>query len=285
MEAFIEHIATVLNQEIIQVHSISGGDISQAYQVSTLKQHFFLKQNSSTQARAMFETEKQGLDSIAATKTIAVPQVFDVGLFDGTAYILMEYIEAKAGMARDFKTLAHQLAALHRVYSPQFGLETDNFIGSLTQTNAYHNNWTDFYLRERLLPQLELAQSKGLLSPKELPSSESMLKVLQPYFEGCSASLIHGDLWSGNFLFGIDGTPYLIDPAVYFGHHEVDIAMTQLFGGFPSSFYETYHEIHPKSSDTNTRINLYQLYYLLVHLNLFGSSYYKSVKRILGTYF
>lgn len=285
MEAFIEHIATVLNQEIIEVKPITGGDISQAYQVSTSKQHFFLKQNTSAQARSMFEAEKQGLDSIAATKTIAVPQVFDVGLFKEQAYILMEYIEEKAGRAQDFKSLAHELAALHQVYHTQFGLEADNYIGSLTQSNAYHTNWTDFYLQERLLPQLELAQLKGLLSPKELPGSESMLEVLEPYFEGSRASLIHGDLWSGNFLFGIDGTPYLIDPAVYFGHHEVDIAMTQLFGGFPSSFYETYHDIHPKSNYTNTRIELYQLYYLLVHLNLFGSSYYKSVKRILDTYF
>ena len=143
----------------------------------------------------------------------------------------------------------------------------------------------DFYIDERLLPQFDLAQSKGLLRSNEIPDKEIMKGNLNDLIKVVKPSLLHGDLWGGNFLIGKDGTPYLIDPAVYYGHHEVDIAMSKLFGGFGSAFYSAYYEVFPESSRINDRIEIYQLYYLLVHLNIFGSSYYGSVKQILNKYF
>lgn len=285
MNSLFEHISANLNEEIRKYISLSGGDISQAYKVSTQKQHYFLKLQPKKAALTMFQAEKTSLETIAGSNTIAVPQVYDVGLHQGIGYILMEYIEPKAGTADDFKTLATQLASMHKIHSQRFGFNHSNFIGSLAQSNSHCDNWTDFYLQERLLPQLELAVSKGLLNAGELPKNSRMRQELDIYFANCKPSLLHGDLWSGNFLFALDGTPYLIDPASYYGHHEVDIAMTRLFGGFHPEFYRTYQELLAPTDQTEARIALYQLYYLLVHLNLFGSTYYHSVKRIIKTYF
>ncbi len=285
MEAIIKQFTELLNQEIIQFRPLSGGDISQAYQITTSKQTYFLKQHDGPLSIHMFEAEKKALETIATTNSIAVPKVYAVGSYDDRSYILMEFIASKRGTPDDFRTLASHLATMHSVHFQKFGFEEDNFIGSLPQSNKLEENWNDFYLNERLKPQIEMAVTQGLLTRKELPNLDRMHQVLFSYFKDVRPSLLHGDLWSGNFLFGLDGTPYLIDPAVYYGHCEVDIAMTHLFGGFHGAFYEVYYEIVPHSNKTEARIALYQLYYLLVHLNLFGSSYKEAVRRILNHYF
>ena len=285
MKGLLAHIAKELNTDITALTPLSGGDISRAYKLHTSDQAYFLKVNSGSSALQMFEAEKKGLECIAASKTIAVPRVFELGICEGQGFLLMEFIKSKTGSAEDFQALASQLAGMHQVPFQKFGFQEDNFIGSLAQSNTLHEKWSDFYLYQRLNPQIEMALTQGLLTKKELPSLDRMHRVLQFYFNKVRPSLLHGDLWSGNFLFGLDGTPYLIDPAIYYGHSEVDIAMTHLFGGFHSSFYETYHKIVPQSNETEARIALYQLYYLLVHLNLFGSSYYGGVSRILKHYF
>jgi fructosamine-3-kinase len=181
--------------------------------------------------------------------------------------------------------LGKQLANLHLNKSKTFGFNTDNFIGTLTQSNTTHQNWVDFYIEERLAPQLKIAVQKQLLSTVEVPETNTMKLKTTAFFKDVEPSLLHGDLWSGNYLIATNGTPYLIDPASYYGHSEVDIAMSLLFGGFGSSFYEAYHAVIHEETHTKARIELYQLYYLLVHLNLFGSSYYHSVKRIINKYF
>jgi fructosamine-3-kinase len=181
--------------------------------------------------------------------------------------------------------LGKQLANLHLNKSKTFGFNTDNFIGTLPQSNTTHHNWVDFYVEERLVPQLKIAIQRHLLTPAEVPDLSTMKLKTVDIFKYVQPSLLHGDLWSGNYLISKDGIPYLIDPAAYYGHSEVDIAMSLLFGGFDNSFYEAYHAVIPKETDTIARIELYQLYYLLVHLNLFGSSYYNSVKRITNKYF
>ena len=280
MKQLIDHLSERLNERIINHQAISGGDISQAFSLETLHNRYFLKVNSRKHGKALFKAELLGLKAIAATNTIAVPKVFDHGSFGDYGFLLMEFIVAKSPDGDDYKRLAVQLAKLHKQTSVQFGFEHDNFIGSLPQRNKPHTNWTDFYLEERLLPQFELALSKNLLITAEIPKVEKMKQVLSELFLGVNPSLLHGDLWSGNFLIAENGMPYLIDPAVYYGHHEVDIAMTMLFGGFSSSFYTAYHHEFPVGQNFNARIAIYQLYYLLVHLNLFGSSYYNAVKRI-----
>jgi fructosamine-3-kinase len=184
------------------------------------------------------------------------------------------------------RRFGHRLAELHQISTCKaFGWETDNFIGSLPRSNKQNTDWSDFYVSERLLPQLKLAMDKNHLKKNEIPSEGILLQTCRNLFPETSPSLLHGDLWSGNYLVSADRTPYLIDPATYFGHHEADIAMTRLFGGFGKAFYEAYSEHFPKVGGESERNDIYQLYYLLVHLNLFGGSYKASVKNILGRYF
>ncbi|WP_034043983.1 fructosamine kinase family protein [Wocania ichthyoenteri] len=278
------HLSNRLNQTITKVSSVSGGDISQAYKIDTANNSYFLKLNSASTLN-MFQTEAYGLDLIAKTNTIKTPKVLAFDSFENSAFLLMDFVESKRATTEDFKLLGEQLATLHKCSSDNFGLDKDNYIGSLPQSNSAHKNWVEFYTHERLLPQLELAKQKGLLSVAECPSEQHIKNQLELLFKGIKPSLLHGDLWSGNYLISKNGEPYLIDPAVYYGHNEVDIAMTKLFGGFGESFYESYHSYYPLDENTSARIDIYQLYYLLVHLNLFGSSYYSSVKSILQKYF
>ena len=282
---FSDYLSNLIDSNINTIQTISGGDISAAYLIQTKQNKYFLKVNSKAWALDMFKVEAQGLTAINNTKTIATPEVIAFDTFKNESFILMEYVESKRGTSEDMELLGAQLALLHHVSSPNFGFDDNNFIGSLHQSNKKHKTWNEFYIEERLNPQMELARSKGLLRVSEIPETELMKTTCFPYFKDIKPSLLHGDLWSGNYLISDSGKPYLIDPATYFGHSEVDIAMSKLFGGFGASFYDAYHEIVPKDEFTKNRIELYQLYYLLVHLNLFGSSYYGSVKSILNNYF
>ena len=282
MKELLLYLTQKIGYPILSWSPLSGGDISNVYLLETQAQKFVLKTNATSQALAMFQTEKAGLEAIARTKTIHTPPVFLIDKYQGTAFLLLAYIATKRPEASDFKRLGKALAQLHQVKHASFGWQQHNFIGSLSQTNNQHPNWLDFYIAERLLPQFHLAQQKQLLSSQEIPSKNSLLEKGNSLFKDIQPTLLHGDLWSGNFLIATDGTPYLIDPAVYYGHGEVDIAMARLFGGFSTDFYKAYYEFHPPKTDLTIRQDWYQLYYLLVHLNLFGRGYYSQIKRILG---
>lgn len=271
-----------LNQKVKIIKSISGGDISNAYYVKTSEKEFMVKTHSN---HNLLKAEHLGLNKIAETNTIATPKIIDLSRVKNTSLLILGWIDTKTPTSQDFKVLGKQLAKLHSNSSQYFGLEFNNFIGHLHQSNKVHNNWSDFYREERLSPQLELAHKNGLLSASEMPSNKHLKGKCYDYFNKCKPSLLHGDLWAGNYLISNSGKPYLIDPSVYFGHSEVDIAMSKLFGGFDSSFYSEYRKIIPKDEHTDNRIELYQLYYLLVHLNMFGRSYYSSVKIILERHF
>lgn len=233
----------------------------------------------------MFQAEQKGLQAIEKTQTVAVPHVYLVDSVENKSFLLMDFVESKRPDTSDFQRLGTQLAKLHQCTQTDFGFTGDNFIGSLPQSNTSHSNWAEFYWRERILPQLKMALNGRLLSKNEIPTEEKAIGVFNHIFGNVTPSLLHGDLWGGNYLIAADGTPYLIDPATYYGHSMVDIAMSKLFGGFGQSFYDAYHEIIPKTENYSQQIELYQLYYLLVHLNLFGSGYYSGVSSILRRYF
>lgn len=285
-KSLLDHLSHFLGASNLKVKPVSGGDISQAFLLETESERFFCKLNDGEQAHAMFLAEKLGLEAIALTKTIAAPRTLLCEKWKAGGLLLMEYIEPKSASSEDMELFGHQLAALHRVpRGKKFGWDTDNFIGSLSQSNYEHHSWTDFYVQERLVPQLKLAQSLRLLNVAEIPSEERLLKSCESLFPEMAPSLLHGDLWGGNYLIAKNGTPYLIDPSTYHGHHEVDIAMSRLFGGFSASFYSAYQEHYPHKTGEKERNDLYQLYYLLVHLNLFGGSYKASTKTLLNKYF
>ncbi|QCX01904.1 fructosamine kinase family protein [Aggregatimonas sangjinii] len=280
------HIEYLLCIKISNIQSISGGDISEAFLLETDTERFFCKVNHQNDAYTMFVAEKLGLDAISQTKTIAVPKILLCEALEKGGFLVMEYIEPKQTSSIDMERLGHHLAALHRhSKTNMFGWNKANFIGSLPQSNNTDSDWARFYVQERLVPQLKRAKDSKLLSAEEIPIPKTLLQACQGLFPEVVPSLLHGDLWSGNYLISADGTPYLIDPAVYWGHHEVDIAMTRLFGGFGTSFYDAYSESFPKIGGEIARTEIYQLYYLLVHLNLFGSSYQAAVRAILKRYF
>ncbi|MFA7494476.1 MAG: fructosamine kinase family protein [Proteiniphilum sp.] len=285
MQTLSNYISDLLAEKILSFRSVSGGDISSAYKVDTEKRAYFLKVNNASFALDMFRAEQKGLEAIEKTRTIAVPHVHLVDSIEGQSFLLMDLVESKRPDTYDYQRLGTQLAQLHQCSQTDFGFLSDNFIGSLPQQNNPHSDWATFYWFERILPQLQMALKTRLIQPDIIPEEQKAIILFQNIFGDVKPSLLHGDLWGGNYLIATDGTPYLIDPAVYYGHSMVDIAMSHLFGGFGTDFYNAYHEIIPKSTHYDAQIELYQLYYLLVHLNLFGSGYYSSVASILKRYF
>lgn len=285
MDELILHLESIINDAIINTKPLSGGDTSSVLKLESRTNSYVLKYGTGNKTADMFKAEAKGLQLISETNTIATPKLFTYETEDSVSYLLTEFIESKQPSSSDFETLGLQLSELHKHNSEKFGLDGDNFIGSLPQINTFASNWIDFYSQYRLDNQFQLALKKGLLNPSEIPSLHGMKSTMQSICPAVKPSLVHGDLWSGNYLISKDGKPYLIDPAVYYGHGEVDIAMSKLFGGFHQSFYEAYHKNLFITPYYEERLDLYQLYFLLVHLNLFGSSYYGSVKRILKSLF
>ena len=286
MKLLIEHISRLTHKQFQTIQPLSGCSISSAYFLKWEKGAYFLKVNTNNDALEMFRAEQKGLLAIEETATIAVPKVHLVDVYDNKAYLLMDYVDSKSASGNDYKALGTQLAKLHLNQKDKFGFTSDNFIGSLPQSNTQHSDWSNFYWHERIAPQLELAKQSKLLKATEMISEQTAISVFEELLgKDVSPSVLHGDLWAGNYLIAADGTPYLIDPATYWGHSMGDIAMSRLFGGFGSEFYSSYHNIIPKADNYNAQIDLYQLYFLLVHLNLFGRSYYGSVAAILEGYF
>ncbi len=284
-DALKDKLAAVIGKPVNSARRLSGGDISQAWLLETTNERLFCKLNSGLKGFRMFQAEKDGLEAISGTATVRTPEVLFCWKQDDLAILILEYIEPKEPDDQEMIAFGQQLAALHSMEQPAFGWESNNFIGSLPQRNPRETDWSAFYSRQRILPQLKLAFEKGLLNASDMPGEAIIESVVQELCGTMRPSLIHGDLWGGNYLISSNGLAYLIDPAVYRGHSEVDLAMSQLFGGFSQSFYEGYGMISPILPGYEERRDLYQLYYLLVHLNIFGRSYYSAVKQLLTRYF
>jgi fructosamine-3-kinase len=232
----------------------------------------------------MFETELQGLKLLAYAREIRVPVAYETGIVDNTAFLLTEFVERGNAYADSSRNFGRKLAALHQHSAGYFGLEYDNYIGSLPQQNTKSEKWPDFFIQSRLIPQIELARKNGLLENSTEKKFESFFKKINTLFPEEKPSLLHGDLWSGNYFWNKDGEPCVFDPAVYYGHREMDIAMTLLFGNFGSDFYAGYNEIYPLQNGWKERVALCNLYPLLVHVNLFGSGYLEQLNSSLNRY-
>ena len=221
----------------------------------------------------MFEAEAEGLNELRSAGEIRVPEVIDLGIMNGQAYIDIERLELEP-TNRDVETaFGKQLAALHHHTQPQYGWFRDNTIGLTPQHNDTADDWIDFFRRQRLGFQVDLAVRNGYGADIS-DLGERLAECLPELFEGYvpEASLLHGDLWGGNWG-AVGGEPVIFDPAVYYGDRESDIAMTMVFGGFGRAFYEAYESSWPMAPGHEQRLKLYQLYHILNHLNLFGRSY------------
>ena len=249
--------------------------------VQSEKATFFLKIGSSNDLNR-FTAEARGLELISLTKTIQTPRVFSVGSIEDNAYILMEFLDMRGQTHYSALELGKQIAKMHKNSADSFGLEQTNWIGLTKQHNKQEVDWVVFFRDQRLLPQLELAYSKGYIAALE-DKAKQLLNNLDVFFEDYSPvpSLLHGDLWSGNWGTLSNNKPIIFDPAVYYGDRETDIAMTLLFGGFPQEFYESYNHTWSMSPSFNTRQDLYNLYHVINHLNIFGISYLPQSENLL----
>jgi len=253
------------------VRDLPGGDINRAALLRCGDTDWFLKFHLAAPV-GMFEAEAQALMEISETGCIRVPSPIALGNHGTTSWLVLEYLElAQTGPA---ELLGEQLAALHRISADQHGWTRDNYIGSTPQCNTKCTDWVEFWRECRLKPQVKLAQAGGY-SSRLAHKGDQLLEVVDQLLDGHQpiASLLHGDLWAGNKAFGIDGQPVIFDPASYYGDRETDIAMTELFGGYSPTFYAAYREHFPLADGYGQRRELYNLYHMLNHLNLFGGAY------------
>ncbi len=274
--------------QVIEAQFLSGGNISTAAQVFSSEGVFFVKWNHAEPDSAapigMFEAEARGLDLLRHTDALLVPQVIGYGRQLDKSYLILDYIDT-GGPGPDYaETLGQSLAVIHSHTQPLFGLNFPNYIGSLPQTNTPTASGIDFFFEQRLLPQAGLALYKGLLSKTAYDALFRLRERLPNMLPNERPALLHGDLWSGNVLISEQGQPALIDPAVYYGFREADLAQTRLFGGFDQRFYDAYDETFPLHPGFEERVAIYNLYPLLVHVNLFGSGYVSGVERVLNRF-
>ncbi len=273
-----------LGVEVARAKSLGGGSINEAFEVSLADgESLFVKTHPRPPA-GMFETVARGLAWLAEADAIRVPRVLAVSESD-PAFLALELLRPARRHAAFDEELGRSLAALHAYGAPSFGLDYDNFIGRLAQSNTPADGWASFYWAERLEPQLRLAVDRGLISNRTRTRFDGLLRAL-PELLGPEEppARLHGDLWGGNLHGDELGAPCLIDPAVYGGHREMDLAMMRLFGGFGPRVFSAYGEALPLEPGAAERVELYQLYPLLVHVNLFGGSYVASVERALSSY-
>ena len=272
--------ATHTTFKVNQLTTVSGGCINEAYCIADGNQRFFIKINS-TDTLPMFEAEAAGLKEIFNSRTLRVPTPICWGKNDRHAWLVLEYLDMNHSSRRDAVALGSGLAAMHRICAEQFGWQCNNTIGATPQINSNSSNWIQFWRTNRLGYQLQLANNNGYTG-KLQKLGEQLMNQMDTFFTEVTpaASLLHGDLWSGNYGFDATGQPVLFDPAVYYGDRETDIAMTELFGGFPTAFYAAYREVYPLVSGYETRKTLYNLYHILNHLNLFGGSYLRQAEQM-----
>lgn len=266
----------------MEIDPVGGGSINDTYRLTlNVGKKFFLKINSSTSFPRLFEKEKSGLAFLAKQNCILTPAVQLEGIIDDYQLLLLEWIEKGIRGENFWKKFGEELARLHKMSHEQYGFWENNYMGSLPQMNSFADTWSDFFTRYRLQPQIELAISKGLLQKNHIAAFESLFRKIDSMFDTEKASLLHGDLWSGNFMCNERSEPVLIDPAIYFGHRSMDLAMTTLFGGFDRVFYDSYNYHFPFPSNYEEQWEICNLYPLLIHLNLFGSGYLGQIERTL----
>jgi fructosamine-3-kinase len=270
--------------DAVQFTAVGGGSINHSYRVKVGNNLFFCKINHAKQLPYLFNREQHGLQLLAQQKVIRIPRVMATGLVDHYQVLLLEWIEQGLKTEQFWTRFGEQLAALHHTAGDRFGLDTDNYMGSLPQRNTPGSTWTEFFIQQRLQPQVALALQHHLLDTAHVAQFEKLYRRLPAIFAEEPPALLHGDLWSGNFLCDDRECPVLIDPAVYYGHRSMDMGMTTLFGGFDARFYDSYHYHYPLPANYREQWEVCNVYPLLVHVNLFGKSYLTDVLYTIKKY-
>ncbi|HVM89206.1 MAG TPA: fructosamine kinase family protein [Puia sp.] len=268
-----------------EFRAVGGGSINDTFIITCDRQQaFFCKINWAKKFPYLFIKEKNGLELLAKQKIFRIPAVIAVEENEDRQVIILEYIQQGLRTKKFWQLFGKQLAALHLVSNDCFGLDEDNYMGASAQINTLSENWMDFFVHKRLEPQIKLAADHNLLEGKHIRQFQKLYQFLHEIFPEEKPSLLHGDLWSGNFLCDENSSPVLIDPAVYYGNRHIDLAMTGLFGGFDYGFYEAYDYYSPLPQNHRQIWDICNLYPLLIHLNLFGSGYLSEILQTINKY-
>lgn len=280
---YLKQLRSCFGEDVVvhNTQALSGGDINEVLRLSTSHGEFCVKRNSASLFPNMFEREASGLELLKSNSSFTVPNLITTGEEGEASFIIVEFIDSGNKASGFWEDFGRKLAEMHQHTSTFFGLSEENYIGSLSQSNKQHPEWDSFYAEERLIPQLALARDNQLMDTATCKKAERLCARLSEYFPEEPSALLHGDLWSGNYMVDAKGDPALIDPAVYYGHREMDLGMTLLFGGFDREMYASYNELYPLEKDWRERVELCQLYPVLVHVNLFGSSYARQAESII----
>jgi fructosamine-3-kinase len=267
-----------------QCERVHGGDINNAFCLHGKHEKYFLKTNDAAEFPGMFEQEAIGLNALRNNSSLHVPVVIKYGVVSSQQYLLLEWIEPGKRQNNFWETFGAGLATMHLKQQSYFGWEQDNYIGSLPQRNVTQNSWSSFYVECRIMPLVKLLVDSGAFNKNDQVAADKFYAKAEKIFPAEPPSLLHGDLWSGNFMIAQNGTAAIFDPAVYCGHREMDIGMSKLFGGFDNRFYDAYNEVYPLEKNWQQRLSYTQLYPLLVHAILFGGHYVQSARSILNKF-
>ena len=280
LKTILKHIASQNNFNCHDSKPLSGGDINKVFLLNCSEGNFVVKINSTSKFPAMFEAEAKGLQLLKENSNFKIPKVIATGTYQNTAYLILEYIPSGKPSKNFSEKFAEALVTLHKTTAENFGLNHDDYIGSLPQRNSFCGSASEFYISQRLEPQFKMAADNGF----RFKNLEGFFKNISEAIPKEPPALVHGDLWNGNYMVSKTGKPVLIDPAVAFAPREMDIAMMKLFGGFSDEIFSNYNALFVLGEGWKERLPLWQLYYLLVHLNLFGSGYLPQVNSAIKKY-
>jgi len=270
------------NELVLGFEREHGGSINDSFLLTTSKAKFFVKLSRRKDLKDFFKCEQKGLELLRSQSGLKIPEVIAISEKDDTIDILvLEYLEESEAKLGFWESFGRGLATLHQHSSSSFGLNYDNYIGSLKQSNRQYDKWIEFFIHERLEAQFILARDKGYLDGQFGKELNRLFGKLEQLIPEEPPALLHGDLWSGNYRAVGAKQAAIFDPAVYYGHREVDLAMMHLFGGFHRSLFDVYHEAYPLKAGWEERIDLFNLYPLLVHVNLFAGAYTSRAKQVL----
>ena len=280
----LQNIFTDCGLNVQHYERVHGGDINDAYCLITSTGKYFLKVNERNKYPSMFEKEASGLDLLRKSCSLIIPQVIKTGITGDKQWLFLEWLNKGSPKKDMWERFGQSLALMHKEPQKEFGLNEDNYIGSFKQINTIHEEWHSFYTECRVMPLIKILFDNGNYSENDLLAANSFCDRLKEIFPSESPSLLHGDLWAGNYMIHSSGYAAIYDPAVYFGHREMDIGMTKLFGGFDQRFYDAYNENYPLERNWQKRLSITQLYPLLVHAVLFGGHYISSTRNILSSF-
>jgi len=267
-----------------RIERIHGGDINDAFCLITSNGKFFLKVNENAGCPLMFEREAHGLELLRKNSTLIVPKVIKHGSFGDQQYLLLEWLEKGSPQKNMWDKFGEGLALMHQQPQKYFGLNEDNYIGTCRQLNDKHDDWQTFYTECRIKSLVRSLFNSGIYSSGDVKKAESLCRKFEKIFPKEPPALLHGDLWGGNYLIHSSGYAAAYDPSVYYGHREMDIGMTKLFGGFDQRFFDHYNNAYPLEKGWEKRLPVTQLYPLLVHAVLFGGHYIAATKDIISAF-